>query len=148
MSTRPINGDTVCLLRECNAGSKMATNSIEQVRKHAKTDRMRDLLDHYNGEHAQLGEDIGAYLKEVGEDEKDPGKMAQAMSWIHTELKLTIDNEEKEIADLLIDGCNMGIKSLSEYRNKYSEAEPRAVELCDRLHRLEKQMADELEAFL
>lgn len=148
METRSLNGDTVCLLRECNAGSKMATDSVEQVMKFVETKEMREILEKYDGEHVRLGEEITGRLKEGGEPEKDPAAMAKMGAWIQTEVRMQLDHDEKHIADLLIDGCNMGVKSLNEYRNKYTEAEPGAVELCDRLISLEKHMTEDLYRFL
>lgn len=148
MATRPLNGDTVCLLKKCDSGSKMATDTIEQVMKNVKTDELRELLQKYNRDHIKLGEDIHALLREGGEEDQDPPGMAKAFAWIQTEMKMMMEGDEKQIASLLIDGCNMGTKSLSEYRNKYTEAEPKAVELCDRLYKLEKQMTNDLEQYL
>lgn len=148
MSVRPLNGDTICLLKECDAGSKMATDSLEQVMKNVKTDELRELLEGYDRDHIKLGEDIHAMLREGGEEDKDPAPMAKAFAWIQTEMKMMLEGDEKQIASLLIDGCNMGTKSLSEYRNKYTAAEPEAVELCDRLYELEKRMTVDLEKYL
>lgn len=143
-----VNGDTICLLQECNSGSKMATDSIEQVMRFVETSEMKQLLEKYNSEHIKLGEDITEALKEGGQDEKDPSTIAKMSAWIQTEAKMTLDHDEKHIASLLIDGCNMGVKSLNEYRNKYTGASPKAVDYCGRLCRLEKNMSEDLERFL
>lgn len=143
-----LNGDSVCLLRECNSGSKMATDSIEQVMKYVENSELRDVLEKYNSEHIKLGEGISAALREGGQAQKEPGTMAKMSAWVQTQAKMAIDHDEHHIASLLMDGCNMGIKSLNEYRNKYTEASPTAVDYCGRLCRLEKNMSEDLERFL
>lgn len=148
MSQPAYNGDTVALLKECDAGSKMATNSLEQIMKYVKTDELNELLHEYNDKHIQIGEEIHARLREAGEEDKDPSPMAKAMSWISSQVKLTMDSSEKEVADILIDGCNMGVKSLNGYKNKYFGADERAVDYCNQLIRIEKQLSDDLEKYL
>ena len=49
---------------------------------------------------------------EYHDDGKDPNPMAKGMSWIKTNVKLVIDESDNTIADLITDGCNMGVKSL------------------------------------
>ena len=143
-----MNGDTIALLKECNAGSKMATNSLEQIQPYVHTEKLNEMLHNYNEKHIKIGEEIHARLHEAGEQEKDPAFTAKAFSWFQARVKLTMDSSEKEVADLLTDGCNMGVKSLNEYKNKYSSADEAALEICDRLIRMEKQMADDLEGYL
>lgn len=148
MSTTAMNGDTVALLKECNAGTKMAVNCMEQIQSYVHSEKLNDLLHQYNEKHIKLGEDIHKLLCEAGEQDKDPDLMAKAFSWIQSQIKLTMDSSEKEVASILVDGCNMGVKTLSEYKNKYFAASPQAVDLCERLRKVEKQMADDLEPYL
>ena len=69
-------------------------------------------------------------------------------SWIQTEMKLMINNDTHRIADLLINGCNMGIKSLSEYINKYKDASNESMKLARNLVKLEQEFMNELLAYL
>ena len=142
------NGDTIALLKECDAGSKMATNSMEQIQSYVHNKELQDLLHCYNEKHIQLGEEIHTILRDAGEPDKDPSPVAKAYSWISSQVKLKMDSSEKEVASILTDGCNMGVKSLSEYKNKYGGADAQAVDLCERLRKLEKQMAEDLESYL
>lgn len=148
MEQTAMNGDTAALLKKCCAGSKMATNSLEQIQPYVHSEELSELLHNYNAKHIKLGEEIHALLREAGEEDKDPSPMAKAFSWIQSEVKLTMDSSEKEVASILVDGCNMGIKSLSEDLNKYSAASPKAQKLCDDMRKVEKQMTQDLEKYL
>jgi hypothetical protein len=57
------------------------------------------------------------------------------------------DNTHK-IAEIMIDGCHMGIKSLSEYINKYKAASQESLELAKKLVKIEQEFMNELLAFL
>lgn len=148
MQGKVLNGDSIALLKECASGAKMATESLEQVMSMISNSDMAAIIMKYNEDHIRYGEDIHKALNEAGEQTKEPSPMAQAMSWISTKVKMTLRDDTHQAAEILIDGCNMGIKSLNEYKNKYHEADGKSVELCNRLIQIEKQLADELQEFL
>ncbi len=148
MSETVLNGDTIALLKECNAGCKSATNSMEQILEHVENPHLKDLIHETNEKHVQIGDECHQLLNEAGEDEKDPQPVAAAFAWMGTEIKMMIKDDTHQAASLLIDGCNMGIKSLCEYMNKYPDADKKSVELCERLKSSEKEFMEKLEAFL
>lgn len=59
--------------------------------------------------------------------------MAQGMSWIKTNMKLAMNTSDETIAELMTDGCNMGVKSLSRYLNQYKAADDRAKAIMKKL---------------
>ena len=67
--------------------------------------------------------------------------MAKGMSWIKTNVKLGFDESDNTVADLITDGCNMGVKSLNKYLNKYKAADEESKDICKRLIKLEEQLA-------
>lgn len=143
-----MNEDTICLLKECNAGCKMATDSMEQVMEYVENDELRKLIDRYNEPHIALGEECTRLLKEEKKEEKDPTPMAKTFSWLSTEVKLMMNDSSNKIAKILMDGCNMGIQSLSEYVNQYVNASKEVVDLANRLIRIEQDFMNDLRAFL
>lgn len=143
-----MNEDTEKLLKEVNSGCKMATNSMEQVMPITKNEQLKAIIERYNDMHIKLGDECHVLLNESDNDEKDPTLMAKAMSWVTTEMKLMLNDDSHKVADILIDGCNMGIKSLSEYINKYKTATAESIDMAKRLVHLEKDFMNELLAYL
>ncbi|MBE5938167.1 MAG: hypothetical protein E7265_09095 [Lachnospiraceae bacterium] len=143
-----MNNDTVNLLKECNAGCKSATNSMEQVLGFVKNEKLRQLIERYNDSHIKIGDECHDMLNEMNENEKDPQKAASMMAKIGTEMKLMMDDSTKKVAELLIDGCNMGIKSLCKYINQYTTADEKCLRLTKRLVKLEQDFMNELLAYL
>jgi len=143
-----MNEDTIKLLKEVNSGCKSATNSMEQVLPSVKNEQLKAIISKYNDIHIKLGDECHALLNQVEKDEKDPSPMAKVMSWISTEVKLMLNDDTHRIAELMIDGCNMGIKSLSEYINKYKSATPESIDLAKRLVRIEQDFMNELLPYL
>lgn len=143
-----MSNDTVKLLRECNAGCKSATNSMEQVLRYLDNEDLKILIDEYNDKHIKLGDECHQMLNELDEEEKDPNKMAKTFSWISTEVKLMVNDNSQKIAELMIDGCNLGIKSLSKYINQYKNASNESVDLAKRLIKIEQEFMNELLKYL
>lgn len=143
-----IEQDTIKLLRECDAGIRMGTESIDEVVGSVRTPQMRDLLNTCRYEHAKLGTEIQSQLDRFQDKGKTPNPIAQKMSWIKTGMKLAMDESDATIADLMTDGCNMGVKSLNRYLNQYGAADEVSKDITRRLINLEEQLSVDLRSYL
>lgn len=143
-----IEQDTIKLLRECDAGVKMGVSSIDEVMPHVKGDSFRKYLSKCKEEHNVLQAEIDALLEKYHDEGKDPNPMAQGMSWIKTNMKLAWEESDETIADLMTDGCNMGVKSLNRYLNEYEAAEEKAKDITKRLINLEKKLTVDIRKYL
>jgi len=143
-----MNEDTINLLRECNSGCKSATNSMEQVLPNVKDERLKAIINDYNDKHIKLGDQCHNQLNQYNEGEKDPKVTAKAFSWITTELKLMLNDGDNKIAEIMYDGCSMGIKSLSRYINKYKAASIESIGLAKQLIKIEQEFMNDLMQFL
>ena len=144
------NDDTIKLLKECDAGSKMAVTSIDDVLDNVQDGKMKKLLIESKDHHTKHGIEIHEQLNKNCADEKEPYLMARSMSWLKTNMKIGMGMEDtdKTIADLMTDGCNMGVKSLNKYLNQYKNADEASQKLCMRLIKIEEKLCEELEAYL
>lgn len=138
------NSDTIKLLKECDAGSKMAVTSIDDMLEHVSDFDMKHLLEETKKHHEKLGNELHSMLNQYDEDEKEPSAMAKGMSWMKTNMKLGVDHSDATIANLMVDGCDMGIKSLFRYLNQYSAADKSAKDICKRLISIEDELRREL----
>ena len=143
-----IEQDTVKLLRECDAGAKMGVDSINDVMGYVKSDKLKSLLDQCRDEHNKLTQDINNALHRFGDEGKAPNPIAKGMSWMKTNMKLMMHESDHTIADLMTDGCNMGVKSLSKYLNKYEAADESSKDITKRLIKIEEQLATDMRGFL
>ena len=117
------NPDTIKLLQECDAGTKMGVTSIDEVLEKVQDEKLKKLLQESKAHHEKLEEDIERLLEQHDAEEKEPNLMAKGMSWMKTNMKLGMDESDATVADLLTDGCDMGIKSLFRYLNQYKAAD-------------------------
>ena len=138
------NTDTVKLLRECDAGTKMAVTSIDEVLDKVQDHRVKSLLTESKRHHGEIGNKLHSLLIEYNSEEKEPNPMAKGMSWIKTTWKMGMEESDATVADLITDGCNMGVKSLCRYKNQYKAADEEAKNLCDQLIKIEEKLAVDL----
>lgn len=142
------NNDTVLLLKECDSGTKMAVSSIDEVLEKIMDSNMKELLKESREHHEKLGNEIHSLLIEHGSEEKDPNPMAKGMSWLKTNVKMSMDESDATVADLITEGCDMGAKSLSRYLNQYQAADDTSKDICKRLISIEEKLRDDLREYL
>jgi len=140
--------DTLKLLRECDAGVKMGVSSINEVLTDVKADELRQSLADCRNQHEVLLSEIKTKLDENCDKGKEPAPAAKSMSWIKTNVKMALDDSDKTVADLITDGCNMGVKSLCRYLNQYSAADDVSKGFANRLITLEDDLARDMRKYL
>lgn len=143
-----IEQDTVRLLRECDAGVKMGVSSMEEVLDRIHDGRFRQEISACRDRHQALDRELQALLERYHDQGKDPSPLAKGMSWMKTSVKLGMDESDQTIADLMTDGCNMGVKSLSRYLNQYQAADEASKDLAKRLISLEERLAVDIRRYL
>ena len=136
-----IEQDTVKLLRECDAGVKMGVASIDDVLGHVSNEQLEKKLTRCKQEHEKLGLELQGLLGKYQDEGKNPNPVAKGMSWVKTNMKLGINDTDATVADLMTDGCNMGVKSLNRYLNRYKAADELSKDITKRLIDLEEQLA-------
>ena len=143
-----IEQDTIKLLRECDAGVKMGVASIDDVLGHVEKEAFLNRLNDCKKEHEQLQAEIQELLGKYKDDGKNPNPIAKGMSWMKTNMKLGMEDSDSTIADLMTDGCNMGVKSLNRYLNQYKAADEVSKDIAKRLINLEEKLTIDIRQYL
>lgn len=143
-----IEADTIKLLWECDAGIQMGVAAIDDVLDYVNNETLWKYLADCKDEHNKLKEEIQTLLDKYHDDGKQPNAMAKSMSWMKTNMKLVMNESDATIADLMTDGCNMGVKSLNQYLNQYKAADEKTKDITKRLINLEERLAVDIRCFL
>ena len=143
-----IESDTVKLLRECASGVQMGVESIREVLSHVKNAELKARLEKCREEHSRLGDEVHGLLHRYHDKGKEPNPMAKGMSWLKTNVTLSWNPGDDTIADLMTQGCDMGVKSLSRYLNQYAAAQEWAKDAAKKLIALEETLARDLRPYL
>lgn len=143
-----IEQDTIRLLRECDAGVKMGIAAIDEVLSDVKNERFKAKLIDLKDDHQQLNGDIQKLLGKYHDDGKNPNPFIKGMSQLKTNFRMAAEKSDETIADLMTDGCNMGVKSLCRYLNQYETADDESKELTKRLIKIESDFTAEIRQYL
>ena len=143
-----IENDTVRLLRECDAGIKMGVGTIGDVIDYVSSPRLADILKSGKDDHEKIMSEVQTLLDSYHDGGKEPPVMAKGMSKVKTNVKMAMKESDNTIADLVTDGCNMGVKTLNRYLNEYAAADEKSKDITARLISLESHMAEDMRQFL
>lgn len=143
-----IHDDTIKLLRECDQGIEMGISSIDEVYDYVYSKELKNFLKESKNRHLELKKEINLLLDKYHDDGKSPNPFVKGMSYIKTKIELIMHKSDSKIADLMTDGCNMGVKSLNKYLNKYVAASEDAKELTKSLIEEEETLAIDIRRFL
>lgn len=143
-----VEQDTIRLLRECDAGVKMGVESIGEVVDRIQSQEFRQVLVESRHQHDELDREIQQLLDQYQDEGKEPNPMAKGISWMKTNAMLMMHPSDQTIADLMTDGCNMGVKSLHKYLNEYAAADERSKAITKKLVNLEQKLAVDIRAYL
>lgn len=139
---------TIALLKECSSGCKMAIQSVRQVREYAREEKLERVLDCYDKKHRDLEKETIQLLGQYNKKDEEPGKMAEFMAKMDIEMKMMIHADSHQIAKLMMDGSNMGIQTMSENINKYTEASKESAAIAKKLVKAEEDFMAEMKEFL
>ena len=140
--------DTIKLLRECDSGIKMGLESINDVIDQIESDKLKKVLLDSKKEHEALQSRTQNLLDTYHDEGKDPSPIIKGMSWIKTNMRLAVNNSDNTIADLMTEGANMGIKSLSKYLNEYEYSNELSKNVVKDLIKVEENLVFNLREFL
>ena len=143
-----VEPDTIKLLRECDAGVKMGISSIEDVLPHVRKEQFAKKLSTCMQQHEDLQGKIQEELDKYKDEGKDPNPIVKGMSWMKTTMKLGMEESDATIANLMTDGCNMGVKSLNRYLNQYQAASEYSKDITKKLIQMEEKLTVDIRQYL
>ena len=136
------------VLVRTRSGIKMGVSSIDDVLGYVSDENFRQILNKCKEDHIKLKDEIQTLLDKYHDDGKDPNPMAKSMSWMKTNVKLVMNESDNTIADLMTDGCNMGVKSLRKYLNQYQAADEKSKDITKKLINLEEKLTQDIRMYL
>ena len=126
----------------------MGISSIDDVLDSVSSDVFKKRLEQCKQEHTKLDREIQSQLERFQDDGKEPNPIAKGMSWMKTNMKLGMERSDRTVAELMTDGCNMGVKSLNQYLNQYQAADQISKDITKRLIRSEESLCTDIRQFL
>ena len=142
--------DTINLLKECNSGITMGMSSINNVLPYVRNPDLKSALISSKEKHAKLGEKTHRALSMYEESRNPPHRIAKMMAdvKVRAQIMMPMDSKDRQIAAVMTDGCNMGIKSIYKFLNKYEGANNDSKDIANSLIASEQELRKELRQYL
>lgn len=139
---------SVELLRETNAGIQMGVSTLESIIDDVRSNDLKQIINDAKTEHDRLGGEAHKLLHQYGSDTKEPHPVAKAMSYVKTNVKMAAERTDRAAAELVTEGCSMGVESLNHYINKYKKADSSVVSLAKEVIRSEEELCRNVRSYL
>ena len=140
--------DTVKMLKECDAGIKRGVSALNDVIDKVQNENFKALLTDSKNEHEKLHSKVKTLLLALNAEGKNPNAVAVGMKRIKTEMVTAFDKTDNEIASIITDGLNMGVKSLHRYLNQYKSAGEDIKDIAKKLINIEERLAIDIRVYL
>ena len=132
----------VNVLDELSKGACMGRDAIHFIMDKVEDEKLKQELDRQYREYKEISEEISKIYPEYSDDEPHKtNAMNKMMTWYGIEMKTFMDSSTSKIAELLMQGTNMGIiegrrllnhketnEEINKLVEKYVEVQETAVE--------------------
>jgi len=136
------------LLQYVYKTAEMGVKGLQDVENQIQDDRLRHAVDSQIREYRNLSRAAGEMLRSKGEEPKDPGLMARLSSEVMSTAKTLADPSASNIAEMVIQGNNMGITKSLKHLNDYAGNDPEVRNLAEKLLETEQANVEQMKPFL
>lgn len=136
------------VLDELNKGTCMGMDAIHYILDKVEDDALKKELDRQYREYKEISEEINKlYSKESDKKPHETNVINKAMTWYGIEMKTLLDNSTSKIAELLLQGTNMGIIEGRKLLNNKDTDEKIKI-LIDKYVSMQEKSVEKLKKFL
>ena len=126
----------------------MGEHAISLALPKVTNNSLKSTLEEAIKTHAIIGDEARKMLFSARLREKNPSPLLLMMSDAKMNAMMLINGSSSTIASLITDGCNMGVKTISHYVNKYPSASPQAKSLANKIIAAEDDLRNKLRPYL
>lgn len=136
------------VLDELNKGACMGRDAINFIIDKVSNDGLKKELDIQSSKYKEILDKISKLYPEYSEDEPHKtSAMTKMMTWYGIEMKTMVDDSTSHLAELLLQGTNMGIiegRKLLNHKGTDKEVEKLVKEYVD----MQEDAVEKLKRFL
>ena len=134
-------------LQEVYKNAVLGMQSVEDLRPLSRDRAFRNLLLKQYGRYAAVAKDVEIYAADRGMELDDPSLFAKGMMKISTVFNTVKDRSNSKLAEIMVQGINMGIVSITKVINRLAD-EHRTNEYADRMLEHLQENLNEMKVFL
>ena len=136
------------ILNELNKGIKMGMDSIYNVSEKVQDDRFKQDLKYQYDEYNKILNEVNDELTKFDDFPKEINPMQKAMSWMGVEMNTMMDKSNSKIAELMIQGTNMGIIEGVKLLNQNPDADEEVKNVLNKFIKFQENTVEQLKKYL
>ena len=135
-------------LDELNKGCCMGIDALDFILSKVEEDKFKELLDKQLTEYQELSNKINELYREYTSSSiHETNLMEKAMTWYGIQKDTIMDNSVSKLADLLINGTNMGIIEGRKLLNNKT-MNKKVHKICSKYVDMQEKYIEKLKEFL
>ena len=140
--------NNINILDELNKGCSMGTEAIDLVLKKVENKSFHDLLVEFNDQYIEISDEIKDLYSEYDNGEAhEVGSMVKLMTWYGVEKDTIFDESTSKIAEIMINGTNMGIIEGRKILNN-KKMDKDIHKICEKYISMQEKYLDKLKTYL
>ena len=143
-----VHKDTIGLLKECDSGIQVTVHALDEILPAIESPQLLHQLEDCRKTHKHLANQTQHLLQEYKSQGKHAPTSTKAMHWVKSNVKLAMQPGDHSIADLVIDECNWGVKTLHKHENRYSHASTNAKNIVQQLITEQSRISRDMSHYL
>lgn len=136
------------ILNQVNQGIKMGMDSISNVSEKVQDSRLKDELLFQYDKYNEILNEVNDELTNYDDFPKELNPMQKAMGWMGVEMNTLTDKSNSKIAELMIQGTNMGIIEGVKLLNQNPDADKDVKETLNKFVKFQENTVEQLKKYL
>ncbi|MCQ5130542.1 PA2169 family four-helix-bundle protein [Butyricicoccus faecihominis] len=136
------------LLQYVHETAEMGIEGLQNVTSQIENPKLRQAVESQIVEYQDIAQQSGSMLRSKGETPKNPGLMARVSSEVMSTLETLTDNSSSKIAEMVIQGNNMGITKGLKHLHDYAGDDKQVRGLAEKLLHTEQSNVEQMKPFL
>ena len=136
------------ILKEINLNSKVGIEGIEFCMGKTDNSTLKAILNKQKKEYENINDRSTNLLLSLGEDDKEVSPLQKAMSWMGVQMNTLKDNSDSKIAEILIQGNNMGVVKGTKLLHEDDKLDSTVRSILSDFISLQQQNIDSLKRYL
>lgn len=136
------------ILNSIYKNASMGTSAISKVLPKVNNPKMKQELKNQRNNYHTICQDVRNQIYELNSEPKAINPISKAYADIGIAASTLTNNSSNHIAEMMIQGTNMGIIEIVKAVNSYENITPELKSQADSILKREQQYIDNLKAFL
>lgn len=127
------------LLNYIYQNSEMGKQSLETLIKSCTSEEFKSVLQNQISEYNKIYDEAKQRLQETNNEVKDIGSLLKISSYISINMNTMMDKTPSHMAEMIMQGCTMGIIDITRKIKDYKEKDKTILDLANKLLAFEEQ---------